>query len=104
MVAQKHPREATVTRSVHARGAKIYVDYLQNMRGKTLAAAYSARAADYAGVSTPLTWDEVHEGVQREDFTILTVPGRLREVGDLWAGLRKSKGVDLVRVLERFAK
>jgi len=104
VVAQKHPREATVTRSVHSRGAKVYVDYLQNVRGKTLAAAYSARGSDYAGVSTPLTWDEVHEGIQREDFTLLTVPGRLREVGDLWAGLRKSKGVDLLRVLERFAK
>jgi len=104
VVAQKHPRQATVTRSVHARGAKVYVDYLQNVRGKTLAAAYSARGSDYAGVSTPLTWDEVHEGIRREDFTILTVPGRLREAGDLWAGLRKSKGVDLVRVLERFAK
>jgi bifunctional non-homologous end joining protein LigD len=104
VVAQKHPREATVTRSVHSRGTKVYVDYLQNVRGKTLAAAYSARGSDYAGVSTPLTWDEVHEGIQREDFTLLTVPGRLREVGDLWAGLRKSKGVDLLRVLERFAK
>jgi len=104
VVAQKHPRQATVTRSVHARGATVYVDYLQNVRGKTLAAAYSARGSDYAGVSTPLTWDEVHEGIAREDFTILTVPARLREVGDLWAGLRKSKGVDLLRVLERFAK
>jgi len=104
VVAQKHPRQATVTRSVHARGAKVYVDYLQNVRGKTLAAAYSARGSDYAGVSTPLTWEEVHAGVEREDFTILTVPGRLREVGDLWAGLRRSKGVDLHRALERFAR
>ena len=100
LVAQKHPRETTVVRSVHARGTRIYVDYLQNVRGKTLACAYSARASDYAGVSTPLTWDEVHRGVEREDFTILTVPARLREVGDLWAGLRKSKGVDLEGILK----
>jgi bifunctional non-homologous end joining protein LigD len=99
LVAQKHPRDTTVVRSVHARGTRIYVDYLQNVRGKTLACAYSARASDFAGVSTPLTWDEVHRGVKREDFTILTVPARLREVGDLWGGLRKSKGVDLERVL-----
>ena len=103
VVAQKHPRHATVTRSVHARGAKVYVDYLQNVHGKTLAAAYSARGSDYAGVSAPLSWDEVHAGVNREDFTIVTMPARLREVGDLWAGLRKSKGVNLRRVLERFA-
>ncbi|HSK10609.1 MAG TPA: hypothetical protein VK911_13600, partial [Vicinamibacterales bacterium] len=95
LVAQKHPKETTVVRSVHARGTRIYVDYLQNVRGKTLAAAYSARASDYAGVSAPLTWDEVHRGVEREDFTIRTMPARLREVGDLWAGLRTSKGVDL---------
>ena len=99
LVAQKHPRETTVVRSVHARGTRIYVDYLQNVRGKTLACAYSARASDFAGVSTPLTWDEVHHGVDREDFTIRTVPARLREVGDLWAGLRKSKGVDLEGLL-----
>lgn len=42
----------------------------------------------------------MHRGVEREDFTILTVPARLREVGDLWAGLRKSKGVDLEGILK----
>ena len=43
-----------------ARRGTIYVDYLQNIEGKTLACAYSARASAFAGVSTPLTWDEVH--------------------------------------------
>jgi bifunctional non-homologous end joining protein LigD len=95
LVALKHPRESTVVRSVHARGRKVYVDYLQNVRGKTLAAAYSARASEFAGVSTPLTWEEVHKGVEREAFTIDTVPKRLRTVGDLWAGLREAEGVDL---------
>ena len=104
VVAQKHPRQATVTRSVHARGATVYVDYLQNVRGKTLAAAYSVRGSDYAGVSTPLAWEEVHEGIEREDYTILTVPARLREVGDLWAGLRRSNGVDMRRVLDRWGR
>ncbi len=95
LVAQKHPKDATVTRSVHARGRKVYVDYLQNVRGKTLAAAYSARGSDFAGVSTPLTWKEVDKGIEREAFTIETVPKRLAKVGDLWAGLRQAKGVDL---------
>jgi DNA primase len=40
----------------------VYIDYLQNIYGKTLASAYSARASSFAGVSTPLTWDEVHDG------------------------------------------
>jgi bifunctional non-homologous end joining protein LigD len=76
----------------------VYVDYLQNIMGKTLATAYSARASEYAGVSTPLSWKEVDAGVRREAFTIETVPARLREVGDLWRALRESKGVDLSRV------
>jgi bifunctional non-homologous end joining protein LigD len=97
VVAQKHPKQATVERMVKNRGKHVYVDFLQNIPGKTLATAYSARASEYAGVSTPLTWKEVDEGVDREAFTIRTMPARLKEVGDLWAGLRKSKGVDLSR-------
>jgi bifunctional non-homologous end joining protein LigD len=98
VVAQKHPKIATVERMVRARGARVYIDCLQNIPGKTLATAYSARASEYAGVSTPLTWDEVDQGVQREAFTIDTMPARMRSVGDLWKALRTSKGVDLSRV------
>jgi bifunctional non-homologous end joining protein LigD len=89
---------------VKNRGKHVYVDYLQNIPGKTLATAYSARASEYAGVSTPLTWREIDEGVSREDFTIQTVPGRLKKVGDLWAGLRTSKGVDLARVSRAYGR
>jgi len=98
VVSRKHPRVATIERSVRARGPKVYVDYLQNIPGKTLATAYSARASEYAGASTPLTWDEIDRGVDREAFTIETVPARLQEVGDLWATLREADGVDLSRV------
>ncbi|MDO8792987.1 MAG: hypothetical protein Q7J25_00005, partial [Vicinamibacterales bacterium] len=91
-----------VERRVRARGPRVYVDYLQNILGKTLATAYSARASDYAGVSTPLTWKEVDDGVRRQDFTIKTMPARLKEVGDLWAKLRTSKGVDLSRVSKTY--
>jgi bifunctional non-homologous end joining protein LigD len=98
VVAQKHPKAATLERRVEARGARVYVDYLQNIQGRTLATAYSARASGWAGVSTPLTWREIDEGVRREDFTIRTVPARLEEVGDGWAALRRSKGVDLSSV------
>jgi bifunctional non-homologous end joining protein LigD len=98
IVAQKHPKQATTERSVKARGKRVYIDCFQNILGKTLASAYSARASDYAGVSTPLTWAEIDAGVDRHDFTIDTVPARLAEVGDLWAALRKAKAVDLSRV------
>jgi bifunctional non-homologous end joining protein LigD len=97
VVAQKHPKQATVERMVKKRGRQVYVDYLQNIPGKTLATAYSARASNYAGVSAPLTWREVDDGVDREAFTIRTMPGRMKSAGDLWAGLRKSKGVNLER-------
>ena len=93
---------ATVERTVSRRdNTSIYVDYLQNIEGKTLACAYSARASTYAGASTPLTWREIDEGVDPRDFTMRTLPARVREVGDLWAGLRRSKGMDLAAVLER---
>ena len=83
---------------MRARGPRVYIDYLQNILGKTLATAYSARASDYAGVSTPLTWKEVDEGVRRQDFTMKTIPARLKDVGDLWVKLRASKGADLSSV------
>ena len=103
LVEQKHPKVATTERSVRARGKRVYIDCLQNILGKTLATAYSARASDYAGVSTPVTWQEIDEGFDRTNFTIETAPARFQTVGDLWATLRKSKGVDLAKVT-RYAK
>jgi bifunctional non-homologous end joining protein LigD len=100
MVAEKHPRVATVTRAVRARGQKVYVDFLQNIEGKSLACAYSARATEFAGASTPLTWKEIDAGVDPRDFTIRTLPDRLAQVGDVWAPLLKSKGVDLRKILK----
>jgi bifunctional non-homologous end joining protein LigD len=95
MVAEKHPREATIERSIKARGRRVYVDYMQNVLGKTLASAYSARASEFAGVSTPLTWDEVEAGVSPRDFTIANFDQRMKEAGDIWAALRKAKPPDL---------
>jgi bifunctional non-homologous end joining protein LigD len=100
MVAKKHPRSATIERSIKARGSRVYVDYLQNIRGKTLASAYSARASEFAGVSTPLTWDEVDAGVSPKDFTVKNFAERIAALGDLWAALRTSKGADLRAVMK----
>ena len=88
LVSGKHPKVATVERSVNARGSTVYIDYLQNIEGKTLACAYSARASEFGGVSTPLSWEEVQDGAKPEDFTIKTIGARLRVVGDLWAPCR----------------
>jgi bifunctional non-homologous end joining protein LigD len=104
LVAERHPRVATVERTVDARGRRVYIDYLQNMRGKTLATAYSVRATDDAGVSAPLTWREVHAGVDRGDFTLRTMPDRVRAVGDLWKALRQSPGADMSAILRAPAR
>ena len=100
IVASRHPNVATVERMVKTRSTDVvYVDYLQNIYGKTLATAYSARASTFAGVSTPLTWDEVHDGLKSglapQDFTMQRIFDRLNVVGDLWARLRTSHPADL---------
>lgn len=77
----------------------MYVDSLQNSRGKTLASAYSARASEDAGVSAPVTWKEIDAGVDRRDFTLRTIDARLRDVGDLWGAFRRARGVDLSAVI-----
>ena len=104
IVASRHPRAATVERTVRRRAADaVYIDYLQNIYGKTLAAAYSARASPFAGVSAPLTWDEVHDGLKTglapSDFTVENIFDRLAGVGDLWAELRTGAPADLRAVL-----
>ena len=102
LVARRHPEAATVERVVKKRDVtSVYVDYLQNVPGKTLACAYSARASDYAGASTPLTWDELNDRLDPRDFTIQTLPQRLAQVGDLWAGLRQAPGIDIEAVIDR---
>jgi bifunctional non-homologous end joining protein LigD len=104
-VAMKPPKVATVERTVRRRKDKtIYVDYLQNIQGKTLACAYSARASAFAGVSTPLTWKEVHDSPAPQDFTIDTIEARVKKVGDLWAKLRAHKGADLLGAIDKLTK
>jgi len=90
-VNEKHPKETTVHRWVKSRPeAAVYVDYLQNIRGKTVASVYSARAEPHASVSTPLKWSEIASDMSPRDFTVENVPGRLKKIGDLWAkGMKK---------------
>ena len=91
-VAEEHPKVATIERWVKSRGAaQVYVDYLQNIIGKTVAGAYSARANPNAMVSTPLDWDELTDDLDPRDFTIETAPKRFAEVGDIWAAQLKKK-------------
>jgi bifunctional non-homologous end joining protein LigD len=105
LVSEQHPKSATIERMVRKRPrGTVYVDFLQNILGKTLATAYSARASDYAGVSTPLAWKEVARGLDPRDFTIRTAPARFIGAGDLWAPLRTHPAADLEAVLRRAAR
>ena len=85
-VNQAHPKETTIERSVKARPTdSVYVDFLQNIIGKTVAGVYAARAVDGGHVSTPLEWDELTDSLTPSLFTIATLPERLAERGDIWA-------------------
>jgi bifunctional non-homologous end joining protein LigD len=89
-LVQQHPKEATMEWAVDKRTGKVFVDYNQNVRGKTLASIYSPRVLPWAAVSMPLCWDEVGK-VFPTDFTILTAAARLQQVGDLWSGILEAK-------------
>ncbi len=86
-VAQRAPKIATVERTISKRGsAQVYVDWMQNARGKSLAAIFTARAKPKATVSMPLTWKQISQGVKITDFTITNVPELLKKKGDPWEG------------------
>ncbi len=68
------------------RGARVFIDYNQNARDRTIASAYSVRARPDATVSAPVTWDEL-PGVETEDFTMATMPARFAALGDVQAGI-----------------
>src|SRR5687767_12094993 len=90
-----------VTRPADQRGRTVYIDYLQNLHGKTLASVYSAPASEFAGVSTPVQWSELELGIRPQDFTLRTVLTRVCPNGDQWAALHKAGGMELVAVLHR---
>ena len=84
-VARRAPKIATIQRSLAKREKQqVYVDAMQNARGKTIAASYSARARDGASVSMPLTWKQIGKGVKISDFTIVNAPSLLKKHGDAW--------------------
>lgn len=80
------PSLTTLERSLKKRGAKIYLDYLQNRKGQTIVSAYSVRPRPLATVSTPMRWSEVKPGLNVKDFTIQTVPERVGNSKDLFKG------------------
>ena len=91
-VAEEHPREATIARFVKARGpATVYVDYLQNILGKTVAGPYCVRAKPGATVSTPLEWNELTDDLDPRAFHLGTAADRFEKIGDIWSEAMRKK-------------
>jgi bifunctional non-homologous end joining protein LigD len=85
IVVARVPEIATIERVVRKRKAhQVYVDYLQNIRGKTVASVYSPRPRQHAPVSTPLKWEELKRPVDPNQFTIKSIFKRLDRFGDLF--------------------
>jgi bifunctional non-homologous end joining protein LigD len=96
---QQWPKEITLEWSVPRRTGKIFFDYNQNSRGKSLASIFCPRRHPRGTVSMPVTWDQL-EKIYPTDFTLHTVPGVLDQDGDPWAKVLSSKQ-DLDALLER---
>jgi bifunctional non-homologous end joining protein LigD len=103
LVHRQLPESTSVLRDPARRQKRVYLDFLQNARGQTLAAPYSVRPVPGATVSTPLRWREVTPRLDPTRFTIRTMARRLERVGDLWQGVLGS-GIDIQQVLERLAR
>jgi DNA ligase D len=90
--AARNPKITTTQRRLADReSSQIYIDWQQNARGKTIAAAYTAREKPKATVSAPVTWEEIDAGFKLIDFTIESMPERIRKAGDLWKDLLQTK-------------
>lgn len=96
-VLQDHPQQLTMEWSTAKRTGKVFLDHNMNARGKSLASIYSPRVADEATVSVPLEWSDLYN-VFPTDFTIKTVPERLRKNGDLWKEILAHKN-DMEKLL-----
>lgn len=99
-VHERLPNTTSLERSIKKRNHKIYIDFLQNRSGQTLAAPYSVRPKHGATVSTPLEWSEVNHELLPSQFTIFNVMERFKKKEDLWKPVL-GKGADLKSILKK---
>ncbi|MGF2948787.1 DNA polymerase domain-containing protein [Microbacterium alcoholitolerans] len=88
---RRMPRAVTMSWWKEERGERIFVDFNQANRDRTIAGAYSPRAIPGAPVSTPIHWDEL-DGIDPRRFTIRSIPDRLADIGDPWADMQQAPG------------
>ncbi len=103
IVNSRLPDITSLERMPDQRRGKVYLDYLQNSKGKTMASIYSARPKPGATASTPLDWSEVNAKLDPKIFTIKTLPKRLQKEGDLWKDIFETE-VDLIKSIELLSK
>ncbi len=96
------PGFTSLERSPSKRPNKIYLDFLQNRQGQTIAAPYSVRPKPGATVATPLHWEEVKKGLLPSDFHLGNILDRLENEGDIFGGVL-GKGVNMAQLLKRLA-
>jgi DNA ligase D len=101
-VERRRPDKVTTNWWKEERGQRVFIDYNQMARDRTIACAYSLRANARATASAPVTWDELTE-VEPDDFDLRTMPKRFAEIGDPHAGIDDS-AVDITPLLEWFAR
>ncbi len=99
-VQKRLPDLTSIERSIKKRSSKLYIDFLQNRRGQTLAAPYSVRPKPGATVSTPLEWNEVNAKLHPSQFTIKNVLQRFEKKGDLWEPVL-SKGANIKKIIKK---
>ncbi len=103
VVNRRHPDLTSLERSPGKRRGRIYLDYLQNRKGATMAAPFAIRPVPGATVSMPLAWPEVTARLDPAAFDLRTAPERAARREDPWRGFFKS-GVDPVKALERIER
>jgi bifunctional non-homologous end joining protein LigD len=100
-VESRHPDLATTARPLASRGGRVYLDALQNGRGKTIAAPYCVRPRDGAPVSMPLRWSEVNARLDPSRFTVRNAVARAARLGEDPLRPVLALRPDLVAVLDR---
>jgi bifunctional non-homologous end joining protein LigD len=90
MLMSRFPQKITIEWNTAKRTGKVFFDYNQNSRGKTIASVYSVRPTTSATVSMPVRWEEL-DSIDPKDFTLLTVPDIMRRKSDAWKGVLEIK-------------
>jgi len=103
LVHKRLPSITSLERLPQRRRGKVYLDYLQNSKGKTIVSPYSLRPYEGARVSTPLRWDELQRGLIPGHFTMETIKDRVQQYGDLWHSVLGQE-IDMARAVNQLRK